>query len=200
MPERRALQEGDVLILRGTRLVSAMIGAVSYGWSHVAIVMRVDDQLCFCHATPNPAQLEDVLARAPISGVIVTRASEEIDSGFYSAAVVCRHERFDNDALQAYLRTHYGMPYEKNPCALLCAGGCCGEGVRTSQSIFCTELAATVLGLGGESGWNPEQMRRALVPVGRLRLPSPRCTAYICNCHQSPSLDEEIATALRNHF
>ena len=185
----RHLQEGDVLILRGTRFLSAVIAGVSSGWSHVAIVVRMRGELCFCHATPNPAQLYDVIAGAPISGVVLTRACDEIRSGFYSSAVVCRSDAFRVDALRAYLATHYGMPYEKNLCALLCAGGGCGDGIDTPGSIFCTELAASVLGMERSNGMNPEQLRRALAHVGYLRLPPPRCATYFCNCYQSPSLD-----------
>lgn len=190
------LREGDVLVLRGTRMVSAAIGCASGGWSHAAIVLRFGGELCFCHATPNPARIEDVVALKPISGVTLTRARDELASGFYSAGAVCRPAAAAVRATRDYLARAYGLPYEKNPCALLCAGRCCGDGIETPGSVFCTELVATVLDIDPANGIDPGRLVDLVPYVGRLDLPPPRA-AYFCNVHQSPPLPEEVAERLR---
>ena len=193
------LREGDVVVLRGTRLVSAAIGCASSGWSHAALVVVFGGEVCFCHATPNPARLEDVVAEEPIGGVTLTRARDEIASGFYAAGAVCRPAKaaVTAAAARAYLARSYGLPYEKNPCAVLCASGCCGDGIETTESVFCTELVATVLGIGPVHGIDPGRLLDLLPYVGKLRLPSPRFGAYLCNVHQSPALPEDEAARLR---
>jgi hypothetical protein len=184
-----ALREGDVLLLRGTRLVSAGIGLCSDGWSHAAVVLAVGGELCFAHATPNPASVADVLAGVAFGGVTLTRARDELDARFYAAGAVYRPRVFDAAAARRVLASQYGLPYERSVAALACATlQCCP--VRTYDSVFCTELVATVLGLARPHATSPADLQHVdgLSYVGRLQLPRARSSHYLCNFYASPPL------------
>ena len=192
------LKTGDVVLLRGTRLASGLIACATRRWSHAAVVVVWDGAPCFLHATPNPAGIPDVLARRPFSGVTLTRARDEIDSGFYRRAAVFRTAEMRASAVMAVAREMWGMPYETNPVSLCCAVFKWCD-VESADSVFCTELVGRALGMQFPSGLSPGDVERlpGMERVGALPLPPANVGAYLCNWRKAPDLDDETREASR---
>lgn len=202
-----ALREGDVLLFRGTGSISHMIGYVSRTYSHMGMVVLVDGEMHFAHATPNYAKLPSKFSVVPFSGVMATRVVDAIDARLYrsidvlripmnrSEIVACRNEFFRN----------YGAPFERDACALVCAACKCNP-VATKDSFFCSELIARLLASAGRlpRSWDVH----GLVPgdfldlpgstiVGSLRVPPPTWLRLTL-VHPKPLTEQQVAAARRS--
>lgn len=140
------LQEGDILLMKGTRIFSYGIQFLTESeYSHVAIVLRINGGLCLCQSSPNSLKLKDVSGCRPFGGVFASSIHEEIEKRFYSQIDVWRLQSvFEaRDDLKTHFFRYHGTPYEEAGIALACA--VCKCSVVPTSSFSCGEFVATLL-------------------------------------------------------
>lgn len=130
------LAEGDILLLRGRRLVSRAIALVSHGYSHMGLVLRIEGVLCLCHSTPNR------IARSVFGdvheGVQATPIVTLLRSGAYTRAHAYRLASMTparRRAARMAFAEAYGLPFEWAPCCY------------ATEAMLCSELVTRMLGL-----------------------------------------------------
>ena len=195
------LQEGDILLLSGSRLASNVICCFSEGYSHVAMVLKFDGRLYACHSTPNPASVVSLFGDVH-SGVMATFIEDVVESAFYTSIDVYRSSKISNSAIKNakdVFIENYGKPYEKSCMALICAAcECCP--VVTDNSIFCSELVGNMM-----KQLSPENPHMSVPSnfleidgiriVGHLALPPPGC--WFCNFFSEKPLSMDVAVRRR---
>jgi hypothetical protein len=161
------------------------------------IVLKVNGELCFCHSTPNPANIPSVFGVVH-SGVIATSVNNSIASRFYVKGDVYRFKSMNSmkiKNMKNILIEYYGKPYEKNCCALSCS--VCKCWTIDTPSFSCSEFCAKLLksaDLFNTSihGTLPNEFHTEADFIGILEFP-PFSYRWLCNIYTAPSLNiEEI--------
>lgn len=189
------LKEGDLVLLKGSRMISNVISLFSDNFSHCAIVLKVNNKLCFCHSTPNPAKVPSIFGSIH-SGVIATSVNDSISSRFYVYSEVYRFKNMNSTKIKTMKNVfakHYGDPYEKNYCALICSVLKCIT-IKT-PSFSCSEFCAKLLKsakLFDDSfhGTLPNEFHLNAEFVGILELPA-FSYKWLCNVYNAPTLSPE---------
>ena len=196
------LKEGDLVLLKGSRVISNAISLFSDNFSHCAIVLKINDQLCFCHSTPNPAKVPSVFGIVH-SGVIATSVNDSISSRFYVKSEVYRFKDMNSTKIKnmkKVLAKYYGEPYEKNYCALICSAFKCLT--IDTPSFSCSEFCAQLLKsaeLFDDSihGTLPNEFHINADFIGILELPA-FSYKWFCSIYNSPTLSYEEIDKIKN--
>lgn len=100
------VMEGDIVLLSHSGIKK----------HHAAFVVVVDDEICICHATPNPKQLNDIVLTRPFGGVTITSIDDEFASDMYDSVEVHRIYKISYEAYvmancKEYIATTHGATF-----------------------------------------------------------------------------------------
>jgi hypothetical protein len=131
-------------------------------WSHTAIFARYDDGLYLHHSTPNPGKFVGRGETEVSYGVMATKFSDELKSGWYNDVAVRKLKEPltpDQEAkfFEFFEKTR-GTPYEHSKLQLgyaACDWRCCGvnfcANAEDLDQFFCSEFVAASLRASGFS-------------------------------------------------